>query len=109
MNKEEINLKLLELNYQRYLSRAHTTFEVCISLIPTVILGVAGIFFALLQIQIVLYNKYYITRFSIPTIIISIIIFGFMIYVVFNSRWHRSRIENCIKRIRDKKKKSKVS
>jgi len=103
MNKaEEINLTLLELNYQRYLSRAHTVFEVCVSLIPTIILGVAGIFFALLQINIILYNKYYITKFSIPSIIASIIIFGFMTQVIFDSRKHRARIEECIKKIRDK-------
>src|SRR3989344_7589370 len=101
MNKtEEINIKLLELNYQRYLSRAHTIFEVCISLIPTLILGVAGIFFALLQIDVVLFNKFYITKFSIPTILGSILIFGFMVYVIFNSRWHRERIETHIKKIR---------
>jgi len=102
MNKtEEINLTLLELNYQRYLSRAHTVFEVCISLIPTVILGVAGIFFALLQIKAILYNKYYITKFSIPTIIASIFIFGFMVKIIFDSRKHRAKIEGCIKKIRD--------
>ena len=102
MNKtEEINLTLLELNYQRYLSRAHTIFEVCVSLIPTVLIGIAGFFFALLQLNIVLLNKFYIIKFSVPTILICVVIFGFMIRVIFNSRRHRIRIENCIKKIRD--------
>lgn len=103
MKKEEINLKILELKFQSYISRAHTTFEVGVSLIPTIILGVAGIFFALQQADIVIFNKYYLLRFSIPTISISFLVGGIMLRVIFDSRKHRNKIETLMKDIRDKK------
>lgn len=104
MKKEEkINLKLLELNFQRYLSRAHTAFEVGVGLIPTIILGVVGVFFALHQVNVVILNKFYITQFSIPTISIIMLIGSLMVWSIFNSRNHRNKIESLIKKIRDTK------
>lgn len=98
---DDINLKLLELNFQRYLSRAHTTFEACIGFVPTFILGMAGVFIGLAQADIVLYNKYYILRFSLPTIFIASFFSSVAIYTIFDSRNHRERIMNLIKEIRD--------
>ncbi len=102
-NKEEVNLKLLELSFERYLSRAHTTFEVGASIIPTFILGVVGSFFALQQANMVLFNKYYVLNFSIPTMILSAIIATIMLFIIFDSRKHRNNICKEFKAIRDNK------
>lgn len=100
--EEEINLRILELKYQRYVSRAHTTFEVGASLIPTIILGMAGVFFALLQAKVVFLNKFYITQFSLPTMFVSVVAGATGLMIIFNSRKHRNNIETLIKNIRDK-------
>lgn len=93
---DEINLRILELKYNRYVSRSHTTFEVGASLIPTILLGVAGVFFALQQADRVIFNKYYIIQFSLPTLTFATIIGWVMLYVIFKSHKHRFNIENAI-------------
>lgn len=106
-NTEDINVRILELKYQCYASRAHTVFSVCGSLLPTIILGVVGIFLALYQADKVLMNRYYITFFTVPTILTVISASAIALTVIFESRKHRNNIEEELKKFRKTKKRKK--
>lgn len=60
-----------------------------------------GIFIGLAQSDIVLYNKYYILRFALPTIIVAGIFSTIAVFIIFDSRNHRERIFLELKKIRD--------
>lgn len=59
MDKIDVRLSLLFLEYQRYVSRAHTIFTSFFEISLGILFGVFTIILALVEIEFMPWNKYY--------------------------------------------------
>lgn len=100
MKQEDIDLQLLSLEYERYVSRAHTIFESFWNIAFSIIVGGLGIVLGLYQINVLKFNKYiFIIIIIINLFLISIV--GFVAhYFWFDSRIKRQNIVEKINQLR---------
>ena len=92
MDKIDVKLNLLFLEYQRYISRAHTIFTSFFEISMGILFGVFTIVLALVEIEFIPWNKFYF----ILTLFITCFILGIILIIaafsLYNTRSHRARI-----------------
>src|SRR3989344_3555622 len=97
MEKIDVRLNLLFLEYQRYVSRAHTIFTSFFEISLGILFGVFTIILALVEIDFMPWNKYYF----IWTLFITSFILGIILIIAsftwYNTRFHREKITFQIK------------
>ena len=97
MNKSDVELNILFLEYSRYVSRAHTIFSSFFEIALAVIFGTLGVAVALVEIEYIPWNKFYFLL-TIFSAIIVIFFIGFIaLYKWYDSRFQREKIINKIK------------
>ena len=100
MDEQEVKLSLLSLSYSRYVSRAHTIFDVWVAVIIAVVIGFFG--------SIIGYIQYYNIKpddFKTKAIIIGLVYFSIFIsiialYFLYDSRLERKIIVDKIKKLK---------
>ena len=88
MNPEEIQLTLLSLSYERYVSRAHTIFSTFWDIFFGIMVGFLGLILSFLQIKIIEFQKY-----TISIIIIILLSTNGLVGLVAFYPWFESRVQ----------------
>src|SRR3989344_3848913 len=93
MDKKEVELGLLSLEYQRQVSRAHTIFSTFFNMLLAVIFGVFGVMIGLVEIRAIAFNKLYFLLALFITLLLNGLIMMFVLYKMYGSRLERKSIE----------------
>jgi len=88
----EIEKELLLQGYSRYVSRAHTVFSTYFDIILAIIFGTLGIIIGLVEIGVLLWNKFYFLNVVFVDIFLILIVTFISAYTIYDSRKNRSEI-----------------
>ena len=99
MNRQEVELNIFFLQYQRYVSRAHTIFSSFFEIFMAVLFGVFGLVFGLVQIQFIPWNTFYFILTSLLVALILIAVSFAALHYWYDTRIQRENIINKIKYI----------
>ena len=88
MNKDDVRLNLLFLDYQRQVSRAHTIFSTFFDIALGILFGMFGVVIGLVEIGFIPWNKFYF----LLTLFIAFLLIGLIAFFAL-IKWYSSRIE----------------
>ena len=57
MNQDEVELAVLTLSYERYVSRSHTIFATFFDILFGLVVGTLGIVLALIEVNVIEFNR----------------------------------------------------
>lgn len=96
--RNNIEIEILKLVYNRYLSRGHTIFTTTFEIFSAAIFGVIGLIISLVQIgYIPEFNKYYFVQTIIYTSLFLIFVGSIALHQWYDSRVQRKKIINNIR------------
>lgn len=88
MDKKDAQLNLLFLEYQRYVSRAHTIFSSFFEISLGILFGVFTVVLGLVEIDFIPWNKFYFLLMLLSTCTLIAIVL-----MIATFRWYDSRIQ----------------
>lgn len=97
MDKKDVQLNLFFLEYQRYVSRAHTIFSSFFEISLGILFGVFTVVLGLVEIKFMPWNKFYFLAMILSTCTLLAIVLIIATFTWYDSRIQRKKITRKIK------------